>query len=152
MNQKEQTVRVHRLKRDLRDREVTTVGRDGPRASATKYCRTAKAGEWAETGEQTPEPAQAAKQPKQSLTCKVQTFTIYTVIPFTSREQNQSIYRWVRSILFKDRHEQNSGKRKTKMWGIFFTKRNPKIAAVSFVNGQKDVAGTELHRLICWGQ
>lgn len=41
-----------------------------------------------------------------------------------------------------------TGKRKTKMWGIFFTKRNLKIAAVSFVNGQKDADGTELHRLI----
>lgn len=39
--------------------------------------------------------------------------------------------------------------KETKMWGIFFTKRNPKIAAVSFVNGQKDAAGTELLRLVC---
>lgn len=51
--------------------------------------------------------------------------------------------------MFKDRHEQNREKRQTKMWDIFFTKRNPKIAAVSFVNGQKDADGRELHRLAC---
>lgn len=106
-----------------------------PRGSSTKCCGTAKVGEWAETGEQTPGPAQAAKHPKQSLICKVKTFTIYTVVPFTSREQNQSIYRWVRSILFKDRHEQNREKRQTKMWDIFFTKRNPKIAACKWTKG-----------------
>lgn len=86
-------VSSQRLKRDPRDREVTTVGRDGAKGIFYKVLRDSKSRRMSRDGEQIPEPAQAAKHPKQSLTCKVQTFTIYTVFPFTSREQNQSIYR-----------------------------------------------------------
>lgn len=112
-----------RLKRDLRDREVTTVGRDGAQGIFYKVLRDSKSGRMSRDRGADPRASTGCqKHPKQSLICKAKTFTIYTVVPFTSQEQNQSIYRIVRFILFKDRHEQNREK-KNKNVGYFLHKK-----------------------------
>lgn len=77
-----------RLKRDLRDREVTTVGRDGAQGIFYKVLRDSKSGRMSRDRGADPRASTGCqKHPKRSLTCKVKTFTIYTVVPFTSQEQ-----------------------------------------------------------------
>lgn len=110
-----------RLKRDLRDRKLQQWEEMEPRGSSTKYCGTVKAGEWAETGEQTPEPAQAAKS-TQSEVWPAKWRHLLSTLSF--------------HLHHKNRHEQNREK-KNKNVGYFLHKKKSQDSSCIFCKWTK---------------